>query len=70
MSVHDMIAEGNKVACRWSMRGTHKGALFGFPPTRRQVEILRFASYRIAGGKVIGEGGLGGLIKIARERTA
>src|SRR4051812_12913452 len=29
----DQIAEGDKVVNRWTLSGTHQGALFGMPPT-------------------------------------
>jgi steroid delta-isomerase-like uncharacterized protein len=37
--VQDMIAEDNKVATRWTLRGTHTGTFFGVPPTNQPLEI-------------------------------
>jgi len=38
ITVEEVIAEGDKVAARISMRGTHRGAIPGFPPpTGKQV---------------------------------
>ncbi len=31
-TIHDLIAEGDKVAVRWSTRSTHKGTLAGIAP--------------------------------------
>jgi predicted ester cyclase len=44
VTVGEMIAEDDKVACHWTMHGTHKGPRFGFSPTGKPVQIsgLRF----------------------------
>ena len=70
VTVDDMIAEGDKVACRWTIRGTHKGPLFGFPPTGRPVQISGFAFYRIAGGKVVEETGIGNTLGLMQQLGA
>jgi predicted SnoaL-like aldol condensation-catalyzing enzyme len=33
LNIDDMIAEGDRVAIRWTCRGTHKGDLNGIAPT-------------------------------------
>lgn len=48
----DLIAEGDKVAGRWTARGTHKGDLFGIPPTGKQGTVTGIDIYRFAGGKI------------------
>ncbi len=50
--IEDMIEEGDKVAVRWVLRGTHTGSYFGFPPTGRRVEVEELAVYRYADGLV------------------
>lgn len=34
-TVDDLIAEGDKVAWRWTFRGTHTGPLMGIPATSK-----------------------------------
>lgn len=51
----DVIAEGDKVAVRWSMQGTHKGQLMGIPPTGKEVNITGQAIYKIVDGKIVEE---------------
>lgn len=48
----DLIAEGDRVAGRWTTRGTHQGDLWGFPPTGRQVTITSMDINRITDGKI------------------
>jgi predicted ester cyclase len=33
----NLIAEGDRVAQKWTLRGTHAGQLYAIPPTGRQV---------------------------------
>src|SRR5512139_582315 len=37
--VIDAVTEGDIVACRWRMSGTHRGPFLGFAPTGRAVEF-------------------------------
>ena len=49
---HDVIAEGDRVASRWTVYGTHQGQLGPFPPTGERLTISGLSIYRVAGGKV------------------
>ena len=49
----ELIAEGDRVAERWTGRGTHLGELQGIPPTGKRVEAPGSVFYRIAGGKIV-----------------
>jgi steroid delta-isomerase-like uncharacterized protein len=51
-TVEDQVAEGDKVASRFTFRGTHRGELAGIPPTGNQVEVTGIVISRIEGGKV------------------
>lgn len=51
-TVEDSIAEGDKVAYRWTFRGTHQGELMGISPTGKQVEITGITINRLSGGKI------------------
>jgi steroid delta-isomerase-like uncharacterized protein len=51
--IEDLIAEGDKVVARTTMRGTHLGDFFGIPPTGRAVTLPGVHVMRIADGKVI-----------------
>ena len=51
--VEDLIAEGDKVAVRMSVRGTHTGELMGAAPTGKQVSQSGIAVYRIRDGRIV-----------------
>ena len=51
MTIEDMVAEGDKVAYRYTMRGTHKGELMGIAPTGKQVTFTVIVISRFEGGK-------------------
>ena len=50
--IDDVIAEGDKVAIRHSLRGTHKAEFQGIPPTGKQVKVNAIATFRVVNGKV------------------
>jgi steroid delta-isomerase-like uncharacterized protein len=56
-TIDDMIAEGDKVAARITMTGTHKGEYMGAPPTNKKITIRAIAIERFAGGKIVEEWG-------------
>ena len=51
--VEDMIAEGDKVATRYTLEGTHEGELFGVPPTGQRLSIKSITVERVSDGKII-----------------
>jgi predicted ester cyclase len=55
ITVDDQIAEGDKVATRWTGRGKHDGDLMGVAPTGKQVKVSGLTLSRLANGKVIEE---------------
>ena len=53
MTVEDQIADGDKVATRWTSTGTQTGELMGIPATGKQVTVTGMDIHRIAGGKQV-----------------
>ncbi|HET7271135.1 MAG TPA: ester cyclase [Rubrobacter sp.] len=49
----ELVAEEDRVAERWTGRGTHRGGLQGIPPTGKRVETPGSVFYRIADGKIV-----------------
>lgn len=52
-TVDDLIAEGDKVAWRWTFRGTHTDTLLGIPATGRQITLTGITIDRLAGGRIV-----------------
>ena len=55
ITVDEQIAEGDKVATRWTGRGKHDGDLMGIGPTGKQVTVSGLTLSRLVNGKVIEE---------------
>ena len=52
VTVDQIVADDDKVACRWTSTGTHKGDLFGIPPTGNEVKVTATVWYRIEDGLI------------------
>ncbi|RIK44574.1 MAG: ester cyclase [Chloroflexi bacterium] len=53
MIVDDLIAEGDKVVVRFTMRATHQGDFMGIPATGKQVNMPGIIIYHIADHKIV-----------------
>jgi steroid delta-isomerase-like uncharacterized protein len=53
LTIEDMIAEGDKVVFRVTLRGTQQGTLMGIPPTGKQVSLTAIDIARVADGKIV-----------------
>ncbi len=51
--IEDMVAEGDKVSARSTIRGTHKGNLMGIAPTGKQVTVTGIVIVRFVGGREV-----------------
>jgi predicted ester cyclase len=49
----DLIAEGDQVVVRGTVRGVHLGPLMDIAPTGREVAVPIFITYRIANDKIV-----------------
>ena len=49
----DMVAEGDRVTTRWTLRGTQTGEFLGIPPTGNQVTVTGINILRFAGGQIV-----------------
>jgi steroid delta-isomerase-like uncharacterized protein len=66
-TLEEMIAEGEKVAARFTMRGTHRGAFFGVPPTGKPIVIQAMNIYRLSKGQFVEERGQPDLLSLLQQ---
>ncbi|MCG8424807.1 MAG: ester cyclase [Proteobacteria bacterium] len=53
LSIDVQIEEGDKIACVYSMRGTHKGEFADIAPTEKSVHLTGQTMFRFSDGKVV-----------------
>ena len=53
ITIEDVMAEGDRVAARVTMHGTHSGEFQGIAPTGKRVEVRAIDMFRIANGKIV-----------------
>lgn len=66
-TLEELVVEGEKVAARYTMRGTHEGTFFGVPATGKQIAIQTMNFYAIADGKIVGERGQPDLLGLMQQ---
>jgi steroid delta-isomerase-like uncharacterized protein len=65
-TLEEMIAEGDKVAARFTMRGTHLGTFFGTPSTGKKIAVQALI-YRLSRGQIIEETGQPDLLGLLQQ---
>jgi predicted ester cyclase len=58
VTVEDLLADGDKVVARVSIRGTHQGALRAVSPTGKPFTGMAINIFRIVNGKIVEHWGL------------
>ena len=56
-TVEDQVAEGDKVATRWTFRGTHQGEFMGVLATGKQITVTGINISRHVNGKYVEDWG-------------
>jgi steroid delta-isomerase-like uncharacterized protein len=66
-TIVDVVAEGDKVAYRTSITGTHKGNLMGIAPTGKQFKITEDYFSRFEGGKIVEHNNLADMLSYYQQ---
>jgi len=53
ITIDDILADGDKVAFRLTMRGTFTGSFRGIPPTNKPMSIWGINIYQIRDGQIV-----------------
>ena len=51
--IDDMVAEGDQIIVRWTVRGTNTGDYFGMPATGKSIEITGMNTWRTRDGQAV-----------------
>lgn len=66
-TLEELIAEEDKVAARFTMRGTHEGTFFGIPPTGKMIAVQAMNFYQFSNGKIVEERGQPDLLGLLQQ---
>ncbi|MFJ2094990.1 ester cyclase [Streptomyces sp. NPDC087901] len=53
LTVHELIAEDDRVYARWTQNGRHVGTVDHYPPTGAPVTAMTSAVYRVENGRIV-----------------
>jgi predicted ester cyclase len=67
VTLEDILAEGDRVAYRLTIRGTHQGEFQGIAPTGKQVTVSFTAIVRIEDGRLVEQWGGLDLLDLLRQ---
>jgi steroid delta-isomerase-like uncharacterized protein len=66
----EFVIEGDRVAERWTGRGTHQGTFQGIAATGKRVEVPGVVFYRIADGRIVEFRGSFDMLSMLRQLDA
>jgi steroid delta-isomerase-like uncharacterized protein len=66
-TLEEMIAEGDNIVARYTMRGTHQGAFMGVPPTGKKIAVQALNIYRFSNGQILEELGQPDLLGLLQQ---
>ena len=66
-TLEETVIEGDVIAARYTMRGTHRGPFFGMPPTGKAIVVQALNIYRLSVGKIVSEVGQPDLLGLLQQ---
>jgi steroid delta-isomerase-like uncharacterized protein len=66
-TLEELVAEGDKIAARYTMRGTHEGPFFGVPATKKTISVQAMNLYRFDQGRIVEEYGQPDLLGLLQQ---
>ena len=66
-TLDELISEGDRVAARFTMRGTHQGPIFGVQASGKPIEVRAVNFYRFADGQIVEEHGQPDLLGLLQQ---
>ena len=70
LTIEDMVAEGDKVTFRLTLRGTHQGEFQGRPPTGKQIAVGAVDIARFEQGKIVEQWGQTDMLGLLQQLGA
>ena len=70
LTIEDMVAEGEKVSFRLTLRGTHQGDFMHVPPTGKQIVVGAVDVARFEDGKVVEQWGQTDMLGLLQQLGA
>lgn len=55
--VEETIVEGDRIAARFTMTGTHRGTFYGVPPSGKKISVQALNIYHLSHGQFVEEFG-------------
>ncbi len=69
-TIEEVVSQRTRIVARLSYRGTHRGELFGIPPTGKRIAYSGAAFFRISRGKIAAGWVLGDTAALIRQLDA
>jgi steroid delta-isomerase-like uncharacterized protein len=66
-TIEDMIAEGDTVVARMTLRGTHLGQLLGIPPSGAPIVMTTISIVRITNGQIVERWNISDTLGLVRQ---
>jgi steroid delta-isomerase-like uncharacterized protein len=67
VSVDDLVVEGDRIAWRWTLTGTHSGPFLDIQPTGKRVTLRGVNFQRVRDGAIVEHWTLADLAGLARQ---